>query len=81
MTARCASPTRDARDCSVQFSVQFVDGDRARCLTWSRHLIRSTLQQFIHGRRDAVALSERDDLSIEIVRLDVARASEHALPR
>lgn len=43
--------------------------------------VRQPLQQGVDWRCDAMKTAQQDDLSVEVVRLDVVRAARQALPR
>src|SRR5580693_7535251 len=83
MTRRPASSNRERRRSrlNVQLPVEFGNRNGSRTGPAARHVVRATLEQFVDGCGDAVAAPERDDFTVEEVRLDAAGTAQHALPR
>src|SRR5579863_4195676 len=84
MSTRATSTSLTCNGCTgsrCQLPTQFVECDGARRLRGARHLIRSSAHELIHRCRDAVARTQGDELTVEVIRLDVAGPAQHALPR
>jgi hypothetical protein len=77
MTGILASSIREARRSRPTFKFLVKFGDRNG--SWDqpsiRHVIRAAPEQFVDRSGNSVASPERDDLSVEVVGLDVAGAS------
>jgi hypothetical protein len=82
MTARFGPSTEHRRSrSSIQLFVQLRNGDRSGRAMLTSHFVDTSLQEFIDRRRYCITPSQLDNLTVEIVRLNVTGATQHALPR